>query len=78
MANAKTEYGKHLKDRNTMHRDSKAAFSAETMEIKAKEGCGTLPSVRLSRKVPEAPKTAQATGPVPLVIHQNWMRRSYF
>lgn len=78
MANAKTEYGKHLKDRDIMHKDSKAAFSAETMEIKAKERCGTPPSVLLSREVPEAPNTAQATDPALLLVPQNWMRRSYF
>lgn len=78
MANAKTEYGKHLKDRAIMHKDSKAAFSTETMEIKVKERGGTPPSMLLSREVPEAPKTAQATGPVLLLVHQNWMRRSYF
>lgn len=77
MANAKTEYGKHLKDRDTVHRDPKLP-SQQKLEIKAKERCGTLPSVLLGREVPEVPQTAQATGPMLLVVHQNWMRRSYF
>lgn len=61
MANAKIDYGKRLKDGDIMYRDSKTDFSAETMETKATERCGTPPSVLFIREVPQ---TAQANRPM--------------